>query len=208
MRITVFGATGGTGRQVVRRAIAAGHEVTAVARAGADLDGLDGARVVTADVMDPAAIAPAIKDSDAVISALGPRGTGVTTVCSDGARSIAEAMAATGVRRLAVVGMAPVTTEGDGPVTRYLVKPMLRRMLRHAVADNLRMEEHLRSGDLDWTVVRPPMLTNGRHTGRYRTARGANVRGGIMVSRADVADALLAALDDANAVRTALGVAR
>lgn len=208
MRLAVFGASGGTGRQIVKLAVESGHDVTAVVRPGSKLNVPAGAEVVTADVMDPLAITPAVERHNAVVSAIGPRTTGPTSVCHDATRSITSAMRAAGVNRLVVVSQATVTTDGDGPVTRIAVKPLLRRLLRHAISDALRMEEHLRSADLDWTVVRPPRLTNGRGAGRYRTAYGANVRRGFNLSRRDLAAAVLAALEDPATVGTAIGVAR
>jgi len=82
MRLTVFGATGRIGSEVVRQALAAGHEVAAVVRDPARLavPAGPGLGVVTADVMDPAQIGPAIKGSDAVVSALGPRKGGPPAV--------------------------------------------------------------------------------------------------------------------------------
>lgn len=207
MKITVFGASGGTGRQIVRQAVEDGHEVTAVVREGASTEGLEGARLTRAQVTDPAAIAPAVEGADAVISAIGTRSSGFTTICQDATRSITEAMRTAGTDRLVVISSAVVTTAGDGPFTRILVKPMLRRLLRHAVTDAARMEQHLRETDLDWTVVRPPRLTDGARAGRYRTARESNVRGGFLISRADLAAAILAALADRDTARAAVGVA-
>lgn len=207
MRLTVFGATGGTGQEIVRQGLASGHDITAVVRAGSTSGDLGNARIITADVTDAAAIAPALVGADAAISALGPRSTGPTTILHDGTRAIADAMASNGVKRLIVVSMAPVTDEGDGFVTRTVAKPILRRTLRHALADSIDMEEHLRRTDLDWTVIRPPRLTNGKYTGRFRTAHNANVRRGISISRANVAAAILAVLDDPTTNRAAIGVA-
>jgi putative NADH-flavin reductase len=69
------------------------------------------------------------------------------------------------------------------------------------------MEDVLRESDLDWTVVRPPRLTDGPRTGRYRTAFGQNLRGGTHVSRADVADLMLASLDRAETIGKSIGIA-
>jgi putative NADH-flavin reductase len=207
MRISVFGATGGTGHHVVRQALEAGHDVTAVVRQGAATDRLAGARILTAEVTSAAEISPALDGADAVISALGPRSNGPTSILHDGTRAITDAMTTAGVKRLVVISMAPVTDDGDGFVTRTIAKPILKRVLRYALADSINMEEHLRQTGLDWTVVRPPRLTNGKYTGRYRTAHDANVRGGISVSRANVAAAILATLEDPTATRAAIGVA-
>lgn len=208
MKLVVFGASGRTGRHVVRMASESGHDVTAVVRPGSTLDEPGAARLVTADVLDAAAIVPAVRGHDAVVSAIGPRSNGPTTVCADATHSITSAMRESGVDRLVVVSQATVTTDGDGPFTRTVVKPLLRRLLRHAIADAVRMEDHLSTTGLDWTALRPPRLTNGRPTGRYRTARGSNVRRGYTISRGDLAAAVLEALDDPATVGTAVGVAR
>jgi putative NADH-flavin reductase len=127
-------------------------------------------------------------------------------VCQDSAGSIITAMDKANVRRLLVVSASGPFTEGDGPLTRLVVKPMLKRALRYAFADFLAMERRVRDSGLDWTIARPPMLTNGAHTGRYRTAVDRNVRGGNRVSRADLADLILRILDDPSTVHTTVSV--
>src|SRR6266581_581074 len=94
MKLTILGATGATGTALTSQALAAGHQVTAVVRDPARLavPAHPRLRTVTADVMDPASIAPAIDGADAVISAVGPRGTGPTTVIQDSVHSIIQAM--------------------------------------------------------------------------------------------------------------------
>ena len=100
-----------------------------------------------------------------------------------------------------------MVTTGDGPVGRIVAKPILCRLLRHTWADMWRMEHLVRAGKPDWTIVRPPMLTNGKRTGEYRTALDGNVRGGIRVSRADPADAILACLADPAFVHATVSIA-
>ena len=111
--------------------------------------------------MDPASIIPAIAGADAVISAVGPRGTGPTTVIQDSVRSIIQAMGKTGTRRLLEVSGSIVADEGESPYLRYLLKPVARRtFLRHVCADMRRGEDEIRDSDLDWTIFRPPSLTD------------------------------------------------
>ncbi|MDX3234688.1 SDR family oxidoreductase [Streptomyces sp. ME03-5709C] len=207
-RIAQFGATGGTGRQFIRQACAAGHEVTAVVR---DPDRLTEShprlRVVQADVTDPTAIGPAVAGCDAVVSAIGSRdGRAPTTVCVDSAVGIIAAMRGAAVRRLVVVSAGTVTTDGDGPLMRLVMKPLVGKLLEHAIADKLRMEEVVRASGLDWTIVRPPMLTDGPHTGAYRSAIDHNVRGALRVSRADVAHCILRCLTDYAPIEAALSI--
>jgi putative NADH-flavin reductase len=211
MRLTIFGATGGTGTELVRQALEEGHDVTAVVRDPARLDvpAHERLRVVTADVRDPVAIEPVIEGADAVLSALGPRGRGPTTICSDGARAIVEAMNKAGVRRLVVVSAAgPFTDAGDGPVVRYVVKPViLESLMKDAFNDMRRCEEEVRGAALDWTIVRPPQLVDKAATGRYRTATDINLRGGRKIARADLAACMLGLVADDASVHHHVSVA-
>ncbi|GAA4586655.1 SDR family oxidoreductase [Planotetraspora phitsanulokensis] len=208
MKITLFGATGGTGGQVIRQACDAGHEVTAVVRDPARLtESHPRLTVLQADVMDPAAIGPAVNGRDAVVSALGSRdGRAPTTVCTDSMTSITQAMHAEGVRRLVVISAGTLTTDGDGPLTRLILKPMLGNLLKHTIADKRRMEDVVRASDLEWTIVRPPMLTNGPRTAAYRSAVDRNVRGGMRISRADLADCVLRCLADQGPINAAIAI--
>jgi putative NADH-flavin reductase len=202
VRITVFGATGGTGQHLVDQALEAGHHITAVVRDPARLWQAGHPRlevvkaVVQADLQHLDAITKAVKGQDVVVSALGPRGKDDITVCSDGARAIITAMRITDIRRLVVVTAGGhIVDEGDGLASKLVVKPLLRRFLREGFADFARTDELVRTSGLDWTIMRPPRLTDGaRRT--YRTAIDRNVRGGITIARADLADATLAALTD------------
>jgi putative NADH-flavin reductase len=210
MHLAIFGATGATGTSLTEQARAAGHMVTAVVRDPARLSipAHERLRVVTADVMDPASIAPALDGADAVISAIGPRGTGPTTVIRDSVRSIVQAMEKTGVQRVVQVSGSIVADEGESPYMRYLVKPVARRtFLRHVCADMRGGEEAIRQSGLDWTILRPPALTSKVATGRYRTAIDANLPHGFSVSRADLAACILGLLDDPKVVGRHVGIA-
>src|ERR1700760_3674780 len=171
MRVTVFGATGRIGTEVVRRALAAGQEVVAVVRDPARLavPAGSGLGVVTADVMDPAQIGPAVKGSDAVVSALGPRKGGPPAVLTDGVRSILTAMADTGVRRLVAVSASGAFIEPTDPfVTRGIAKPLLQRILREPRAPPGRREGETGPSAPDGPLIPPPQLTNRPARGRYR----------------------------------------
>jgi uncharacterized protein YbjT (DUF2867 family) len=207
MRVTVVGATGGVGTEVVRQGLAAGHGVVAVVRdpgrlAVPDQDGLT---VLVADALDPAALRPAVKGADAVVSALGTRTSGPTTVCADGVRAMLHAGADADVTRfVAVSASGAYVDSGDGLASRYLAKPILRRLLRHGFADTRRADDLLRASGTEWTIVRPPKLTDGPARGTYRRRLDRNV--GIRISRADVAHAILGALADPGTVGHVLGI--
>jgi len=202
MKLTIFGATGGTGRALVDQACEAGHDVTAVVRSPNALEARPNLTVVTGGITTSV-----IAGRDAVLTAIGYRGRGPTTVQTDTTRSIIEAMREAGVRRLICVSNSGMHTTGDDPLTKALVKPILRRVLRHGFADMRGMEAVVLDSDLEWTIVRPPRLTNGPRTGTYRTELNRNVRGGFQVSRADVADCMLRCLTGPETIRTAISLA-
>jgi putative NADH-flavin reductase len=212
MNITIFGATGGTGACLLRQALATGHRVTAVVRDPARLAGPATAarsrlKVVTADVMDPAAIGPAVAGADAVLSAIGPHGSGPTTVSQDSAAAIIAAMRAAGARRLIIVSGSVVTDAGDDPFLR-LVKPLLRRtQLRHVCADMRRAEDEVRSSGLDWTIMRPPRLTDQPAAGTYRTGIDRNLPREYTISRADLAACILGLAGDRDFVHKHVAIA-
>lgn len=210
MKLTVFGATGGTGSCLVEQALAGGHEVTAVVRDPARL-GVPAQpllRVVTPDVLDPDAVVPVVAGTDAVLTAIGPRGTGPSTISHDSVASIATAMQRAHARRLIMVSGSIVADQGESPYLRYLLKPVARRtFLRHVCADMRRAEDTVRDSNLDWTIMRPPSLTSKPATGRYRTAIDRNLPRGFTVSRADLAASMLAAIGDPATVRKHIAIA-
>src|SRR5262245_36806923 len=107
MRLLIIGASGGTGRALIRQAGERGHEITAFVRSPQELAG--GARGVTIRQGDPRNVSELLAilpGHDAVLSALGPPGPGPTTILSAGARSTVEAMQAGGLRRLLIVSAA------------------------------------------------------------------------------------------------------
>jgi putative NADH-flavin reductase len=220
MKLTIFAATGGIGRQVVEQAVAAGHDVTAVVRNPKKLSAEVG--IVTADLATPdlAALESAVAGADAVLSGLGPRSNSEAGIVSQGTRAVVQAMRAADVRRIVVVSAAPIGTvpspgrpnppkhdPGDGYFMRNLFGPLVKAVLRKHYADLALMEDILRDSGLDWTVVRPPRLTNGPLTGTYRTAYGQNLRGGTLVSRADVAHLMLRVLDQPETIKQTIGIA-
>jgi len=220
MHLTIVAATGGIGRELLRQALAAGHEVIAVVRDPSKItDPVQVVRVDLADA-DPAALQSAVKGADAILSGLGARSTAEAGVAWRGTQAIVDAAEALAVRRLIVVSAAPIGTvpsparphpprhdPGDGFFMRHLGAPFARTMFRTHYEDLARMEDLVRASDLEWTIARPPKLSNKARTGRYRTALGHNVRGGFSISRADVAHQMLHSLDQPETVRQVVGMA-
>ncbi|MFD3520887.1 NAD(P)-dependent oxidoreductase [Streptomyces sp. NPDC058653] len=210
MKLTVFGATGGVGREIVRQGLAAGHHVTAVVRDPARLD-VTGDRldVFTASAFDdPGSLRAAVAGRDAVLSGVGPRGRKDAGIAAPVTRSILAAMDAEGVRRLLVVSAAPVgEVPADEPLVGKMAMGMVKVVLKPVYADLARMEEELTRSGTDWTSVRPPQLLDRPVTGVYRAVVGANPRGGSKIGRPDLAHAMLAMIDDPATVKQPVGVA-
>jgi putative NADH-flavin reductase len=203
MRLFVLGATGGTGRQLIDQALARGHQVTAFVRSPEKLSARpEGLSVQQGDPRDAAAIAAVLPGHDAVLSALGPPGPLGSTILPDSARSTVSAMRSAGIRRLLIVSAA-ILFEDLG-----LLAALLRRtLLRNVVTGSGEMERIVAASDLDWTVVRPPRLTNGSLTTRYQVADNRFPPGRRTLSRADVAHFMLDELDRRVHLRRIVGQA-
>ncbi|WP_433160757.1 NAD(P)-dependent oxidoreductase [Kribbella sp. CA-247076] len=211
MKITVFGATGGIGGHVVQQALAAGHKVTAVVRAASSYPVEDPSLEVyrVPGLTEAGPLLEAVDGSDAVISGVGPRRRKDGPVASGSTRSILVALSETGVRRFVAVSAAPVGPEApdEGFLNRRVLLPFINAVLADTYADLGAMEADIAKSSADWTIVRPPKLTNGSLTGKYRTVVGGTVARGYVISRADVAHLMLAALDDPALVDRPVGIA-
>lgn len=194
MKVIVFGATGTVGRLVVEQALQEGHEVTAFTRNPARMaQRHEHLQVAQGDATDPEAVQRAMAQQDAVIVTLGAGRKG--NVRADGTRTIVEAMARTGVRRLICQSTLGVG-DSRGNLNFLWKYVMFGLLLRAAYDDHVRQEEYVKRSDLDWTIVRPSAFTDGPRTGRYERDFGTDRKTKLKISRADVADFLVAQLTD------------
>lgn len=188
MRILLLGATGKTGLQIIDQAVLRGFHVTALVRSPEKLAGRERSiEVLRGDVCDEHLLGRALVGHDAVVSALGHRGLGRSSLLTDSAGALIPAMRAAGVERALFVSVALLFRDAG------LFATLIRKtVLRNVVADAAAMEMLVAASGLDWTIVRPPILTNGPKTFRYRAADGAMPERTLpVVSRADLADFLL-----------------
>ncbi len=195
MHIAVFGATGGTGQQVVQQALAAGHRVTALVR---NPDRLairdDDLTVVVGDVLDPTKVEQTLANADAVVVALGNTANNPDFIVSRGTQIIVEAMQRLGrPKRIVVVSSLGVGESKDQ--VPFAFKMLMKTVLKKPMEDKERQEAVVKASGLDWTIVRPGGLTDGPATGRYRAGLDPKIVAG-QVSRADVAAFVLQQLTD------------
>ena len=206
MKLVVLGATGGTGLEIVRQALDMGHSVTAFVRSPQRLGPYrDRVTVKVGDLLNCAALEEVLPGHDAVLSGFGPRvpiSKGDAHLLRDFAVALTGAMPCAGVRRVAVVSTAFLFRDSLLPPA-YLVG---RLFFPGVVADAAAMEDVFSQSRLDWTMVRPPRLTDRPRTGQYRVREGHLPPFGFAISRADVADSLLKTLGDPASIGKVLGV--
>ncbi len=194
--ILVVGASRGIGLETVKRALALGHSVRAFARNAAAIEiAAPGLEKLPGDALDRAAVEKAVAGVDAVIEVLGetkgPQAMFAgTTLFSRATRILIDAMRAHAVKRLvAVTGLGAGDSRGHGGfLYDALIFPLV---LKRIYDDKDVQEQMIKASGLDWTIVRPGLLTSGPATGKARAlTEPADWRAGS-ISRADVADFLV-----------------
>jgi putative NADH-flavin reductase len=205
MKLIVLGATGGTGLEIVRRAVEQGHSVTAFVRSVERLEPFrDCITIRQGNLLDSEELAEAIKGHDAVLSGFGPR---LPIAKSDEdllyrfAVTLTRAMRHAQVTRVVVESTAFLFKDSIVPPTYLFGRLFFPSVTRDAAA----MERVLVESDLDWTIVRPPKLTDSPRTGGYRVREGHLPRLGFSISRADVADCFVRTVEDPASIRKILG---
>jgi putative NADH-flavin reductase len=206
MKLVVLGATGGTGLEIVKQAIERGHSVTALVRSPDRLaDFRDRITIRQGDLLDRGELEKAIIGHDAVVSGFGPR---VPVAKADAnllqrfATALTDAMPRAGVRRVVVESVAFLFKDSIVPPTYILG----RLLFPGIVADSSAMEGVFEKSGLDWTMVRPPQLTDKPYTGKYRVRQGHLPRFGFKISRADLAEFMIKTAEDPSTIHTIVGV--
>jgi putative NADH-flavin reductase len=195
VKVLIIGATGATGRVLMREALEQGHEVTALARDPSALAPEDHRpRVLQGNALDASEVEAAVADQDAVLSALGTRSTRPTTLFSQSTHNLISAMNKHGVRRLVcITGIG--AGESKGHVGFLYDRIMLPFVVKNIYEDKNRQEEAIKQSDLEWVIVRPARLTDEAAKGEYRVYLGGSYTAKT-ISRADVAAFMLAQLTD------------
>ena len=206
-KVPIVGASRGIGLETVKAALLAGHNVRALARSAARIPiqnpGLDR---VAGNALDSSTILSTLDGVDVVVQTLGvdvaPRSIFErTTLFSQSTRIIVDAMKAAGVKRLiAVTGLGAGNSRGHGGIIYdSVVFPLL---LKRVYDDKDVQEWIIKSSGLDWTIVRPGLLTNRPATGHYRILTAAGDWRFGTISRADVADFIVRQIDDRKLIGT------
>jgi len=206
MKLLVLGATGGTGLEIVRQAIEHGHAVTAFVRSPERLKPLeDRITVKQGDLLSSAELERVIIGHEAVVSGFGPRvpiSKADANLLQRFAVALTAAMPHTEVRRVIVESVAFLFKDSIFPPAYFLG----RLFFPGTVVDTSAMESIFAQTELEWTMVRPPQLTDKPYTGKYRVGVGHLPRFGFKISRADVADYMIKAVENPSTIRKVVGV--
>ena len=192
MKILVVGASRGIGLELIKLALARGHDVTALLRDPARLP-LDDERLrkLRGDALDSEDVARAVAGQDAVCSCVGVGLTRQPVILfSRGARNLLEALESAPLTRLVVVTGVGAGDSRDRGGFFYdkIFRPLL---LKPMYEDKDREEALIAASSANWLIVRPGLLTNGPRTGNYRVITDAEASVAGRISRADVADFIL-----------------
>jgi putative NADH-flavin reductase len=206
MKLLVLGATGGTGLEVVRQAMERGHSVTAFVRSPDRLKTFrDRIAIKQGNLLNSAELEKVVKGHDAVLSGFGPRvpiSKADANLLQQFAIALTSAMLHTEVKRVVVESVAFLFKDSILPPA-YLLGQLF---FRGTVADASTMERVLEESGLDWTILRPPQLTDKPYTGKYRVREGHLPRFGFKISRADVADLMIKVVENHSSIRQVLGI--
>lgn len=206
MKVAIFGASGATGRLLTELSLDAGHTVTALVRSVPTFRFRDCVRVIEGSVFDLEAVSRTVQGGDAVFSALGAHSPFRNeNVLPRAVPIIVKAMQQTGVRRIVALGSAgalPDALSKQPLWRRWVVEKLIYPyLLKWPVYEQVEQYRILSGSQLDWTMVMPPMLTNGPARSLYRVDGDALPRNGSSISRADVAQFMFQQLADSKWIR-------
>lgn len=208
MNVSILGATGGTGQELTKQALASGHTVKVLVRSPDKVTTEhDRLEVLKTDLLSESAstLAAKLGGSEVVLSALGVLDLGITHFYSDTAKQLVAAAQQACVKRLVVVSSVGADPADHEP---WWYLWFVRRLLINYYVDMARMEQFvIDTADIDWIIVRPSYLTNGKKTGVYRVTPRYAPEGGIRISRADLADFMLKQLEQDTFVRQTPAIA-
>jgi len=207
--ILVIGANGGIGKQTVEIALQAGHNVTALVRNRAKLAMTHAnLQIVKGDVMHPETFEDYLEGKDAIISALGTNTINKPTILySEGNKNLLKAMKKKGTQRAFFISASALEISPVLPFyVRLAEKYIVQKILRHMYDDLRIMERMIKETDINWTIMRPPRLTDKPVTGKYRFAINGFLKNCLSISRADVAHFMINNITNEATYRTTIEI--
>ena len=209
MKIVVIGANGGIGRKVVDQALAADHRVVAILRTTSNLSLIHpNLSIIQGDVMHPETVEKYLQEADAVVSAIGGKMNQPTTLYSEGNQNLLRSMKKMGVRRGFFISASAIEISPVQPLlVRLATKYLVQKLFGMGYADQRIMERMIKESETDWTILRPPRLTDKPATGHYRFAINQYLKNCLSISRADVAHFIIHHIENEATYRSVVEIA-
>ncbi len=206
MKVLVIGAAGKSGMAVVKRALSAGHDVTALVHTIEGYSPDSTVRVIEGDARDRSTVDSAVLGQDAVIDTIGGKlSFKPTTLESSPAATLIASMRSSGVRRLVAISMVGA---GESEAnTNWYERLILATVLRSELKDKTAMEAVINASGLDWTVVRLPFLADDPATGNIHVVPAESGETAHKLTRADLAALIIAELSSNLHLNKAVAIA-
>lgn len=206
MKLLILGATGGIGVELVRQSLERGHSTTAFVRAPERLAPFaNRIRLVQGDVLNAAELTPVLEGHDALLSGFGPRlplAKADHDLLERFARTLIHSMASSPMRRAVIVSTSFLFKDAIFPPAHLVGRLFFPRVVKDASA----MESIITRSPIDWTLVRPPQLTDKPRTGRFKVRDGRLPAFGFTISRADVAEFMVQTAESPGTIGKTFGV--
>ncbi len=208
MKLLIVGGTGKTGRQLISQGLEEGHYITAMVRKPNKLKfNHPNLKVLKGNVLNLENVESAVQGQDAVLSALGHKQFFIkTSILSRGTMNIIRAMEKKGVDRFICITSLGIN-ESKFRLGLYYTLFVIPVILFFYFRDKSKQEKLIEQSNLDWTIVRPGQLTNGRKRTKYQ--HGPNLGSYIltkMISRNDVAHFMLNLIENRAYIKEAPGI--
>lgn len=194
MRLCIFGASGKTGSLIVEQALEKGHQIDALIRKPPEHSPMQ--RIIRGDILEPNKAEDAVSQADAVIWAIGASSKTHPNVCSLGTKILLAAMEKHSKKRLIAITGAVAGPKSHLGYSYQVTMGIAGKKARARIKDKQLQESLIAATDLDWTLLRPPRLTDGKLTHNYIYEEVASVQSFTSLSRADLAHFVVNHLDD------------
>jgi putative NADH-flavin reductase len=208
MNLLVIGGTGKTGREIIKQGLSQGHVITAVVRNPSNVKfSHANLNILKGNVLVPASYERSLQGQDAVLSALGHKKFIIkTSVLSQGTKNIITAMERNNVKRFICITSLGIN-DSKFKLGLYYTLFTIPFILFFYFLDKSKQEKLIMNSKLEWTIVRPGQLTNGKKRTIYK--HGKNVGHYVltkMISRADVAHFMLSLLSTNTYLKKTVGL--
>lgn len=205
MKIALFGGSGKSGLEFIPAALKEGHSIKALVRTPDKLKNLkEQIEIIQGSVEDSDLINKTIQGCDCVVSVLGHSKNTKPDMQTESIKKIIDSMNQEGIKRLIVLTGAGVFVDGDKPgFLDNFITFLLKLIAKSRITDGENFSKIVMESNLNWTVLRVPLLTNGKYTGKAKLGVVGDSDLQFKISRKDLASTIVKVLDDTSTFKKA-----